>query len=118
MAGHDPQTPEQWQEAMDAAHAVVLVEAARRLGFIAGGPTVNLERCAEILAGGKDRGYSAERTGVYDFLFQTGAAAEVHEAMAKLERMADGGLLSAALLGTPLQDYAIDEIYQPEGPTS
>lgn len=53
----DPQTPEEWQVAVDGANAALLVDSARQYGLITGGPIVNVERCIEILERGKALGY-------------------------------------------------------------
>lgn len=52
----DPDTPEEWQNAVDAAHGLLTVDAARQYGLVAGGPTVIVSRCKEILERGKDLG--------------------------------------------------------------
>jgi len=48
-----PKTREEWQEAVDAAHALLCLDSARLYGLITGGPTVNVDRCARILEAGK-----------------------------------------------------------------
>jgi hypothetical protein len=53
----DPQTPEQWQEAVDVAHVMSLVESAKQYGLITG-PVVNVDRCHEILDRGAALGYT------------------------------------------------------------
>lgn len=53
---NDPETPEEWQEAVDCAHGALALEAARQYGFVKGGPRVNTERCEEILAAGAELG--------------------------------------------------------------
>ncbi len=52
----DPETPEEWQEAVDAAHFYLLLDSARLYGLIDGGPLVDADRCAEILKQGRERG--------------------------------------------------------------
>ncbi len=52
----DPQTPEQWQSAVDAAHGFIMIDSARRYRLITGGPSVNLARCEEILRRGRGMG--------------------------------------------------------------
>lgn len=51
-----PVTDDQWQDAVDAAHAMLMLEAARLYGLVTGGPEVNIERCVEILEDGQARG--------------------------------------------------------------
>jgi hypothetical protein len=52
----DPQTPQQWQEAVDAAEACVALDACRQYGLITGGPKIDVERCLQILARGRAMG--------------------------------------------------------------
>ena len=42
-----PKKPGEWQEAMDAAHGALALEAARYYGLVTGGPVVNAERCQD-----------------------------------------------------------------------
>lgn len=51
----EPKTTEEWQEAVDIAHACLLLDAARQYGLVIGGPEVNADRCAQILELGKAR---------------------------------------------------------------
>lgn len=53
---HDPQTDTEWQDAVDSAYACLALDSARLYGLVTGGPTVNVERCEEILTRGKARG--------------------------------------------------------------
>jgi hypothetical protein len=53
----DPETPEQWQAAVDLADFLVCLDSARQYGLVAGGPEVDLERCDQILVAGASRGY-------------------------------------------------------------
>jgi len=50
--GERPQTREQWQEAVDGAHVLLLLSSARQYGLLAGGPVANVERCRAILEQG------------------------------------------------------------------
>ncbi len=52
----DPQTPEEWQEAVDMAEFYLTLESARMYGLVVGGPDVNSERCLDILERGKAKG--------------------------------------------------------------
>lgn len=52
----DPQTRGEWQDAADAAHVLLTIDAARQYGLIEGGPECNQERCIEILRLAKRRG--------------------------------------------------------------
>jgi len=53
----DPVTPHEWQEAVDAAHLWLLIDAARQYGLVTGGPAVDVGRCEEILAAGATAGF-------------------------------------------------------------
>jgi hypothetical protein len=53
----DPRTPKEWREAVDAAEFYTCMDSARQYGLIEGGPTVNLDRCDEILKRGAELGY-------------------------------------------------------------
>lgn len=55
-AANDPQTRLEWQEAVNAADFLVLLDSARLYGLVTGGPAVNVERCERILADGKAQG--------------------------------------------------------------
>ncbi len=48
----DPDTPEQWQEAVDAAYVVMSIDSARKYGLIVGGPEIDEERCLETIRRG------------------------------------------------------------------
>ena len=52
----DPATAEEWQEAVDAAHGMLLLDSARRYGLVSGGPKIDAGRCEEILRRGAERG--------------------------------------------------------------
>lgn len=53
----DPQTPQEWQAAVDSAELFLLIDSAKRYGLITG-PKVNADRCDEILSRGRRLGYS------------------------------------------------------------
>jgi hypothetical protein len=63
----DPQTAEEWQFVVDAAHVMLLIDSARQYGLVAGGPKVNVERCMELLRYGALRGYRPSPTAVEDY---------------------------------------------------
>jgi hypothetical protein len=50
-----PKTPEEWQFAVDAADALLHLDAARQYGLVTGGPKINVDRCEIILRGGRRR---------------------------------------------------------------
>lgn len=51
-----PKTPKQWQDAVDAAQACIVLANARLYGLVIGGFEVRVSRCLEILAQGKAKG--------------------------------------------------------------
>lgn len=53
----DPQTPEEWQQAVNMASVMLLIESARQYGLVVGGPEVNADRCQQLLDKGERRGY-------------------------------------------------------------
>lgn len=52
----DPTTPAEWQEAVDLAEVLLLIDSARKYGLITGGPGVDADRCDRLLAEGRRRG--------------------------------------------------------------
>lgn len=54
----DPQTSVQWQEAVDLAYGCLAIDSVRQYGLVTGGPTINVERCDEILKRGRELGYT------------------------------------------------------------
>jgi len=64
----DPQTPEQWQEAVDQAHVLLLVVVARQYGLITGGPEVDVDRCQDIIERGAALGITPSPDAVEKYL--------------------------------------------------
>lgn len=52
----NPRTRSEWQEAVDAAEAMLLVHGAQRYGLITGGPNVNADRCVAVLERARQHG--------------------------------------------------------------
>ncbi len=52
----EPQTLEEWQNAVDAADALLHIQSAEAYGLITGAPTVNVERCEQLLEAARQRG--------------------------------------------------------------
>jgi hypothetical protein len=48
-APRQPLTVDEWNEAATLAAACLLIDDARLYGFVVGGPTVDRERCVEVL---------------------------------------------------------------------
>lgn len=56
-APQEPKTPAEWQDAVDQAYFWTLFDSARDYGLVTGGPkTINVDRCEEILARGREMG--------------------------------------------------------------
>lgn len=51
-----PQTTQEWQEAVDIAHVWLLVDSARQYGLVTGGPEIDVNRCLELLEQGRQQG--------------------------------------------------------------
>jgi hypothetical protein len=60
----EPDTPEAWQMAVDLARAGLLLDAARGLRLVRGGPLVDVGRCEALLATGATRGIHPTEEGV------------------------------------------------------
>jgi len=52
----NPHTKGEWQEAVDAAEAMLCLDSARKYGLVTGGPEVNVGRAVELLKRGKQLG--------------------------------------------------------------
>ena len=53
MKGQDPETPEEWQEAVDQSYVLKLLDSARRYGLVKCGPEIDVARCEELLERGR-----------------------------------------------------------------
>lgn len=51
-----PKTRAEWQEAADAAEALITLDSARQYGLVTGGPGVNIDRCLAILRAARRKG--------------------------------------------------------------
>lgn len=56
----DPETREQWQVAVNGAHACLVIDSMRQFGLATGGPEIDLERCLDIIARGAALGVHPE----------------------------------------------------------
>ena len=68
QARKEPQTEEEWQEAVDLAHAALSFDAAKQFGLLTGGPEVFTERCREILHRGAKRGTRPSKNAIARFV--------------------------------------------------
>lgn len=53
----EPNTPEEWREAVDFAELFLLIDSARLYGLVRGGPHARTSRCVDILERGAALGY-------------------------------------------------------------
>ena len=51
-----PGTRQEWQDLVNAAEFLLLVDSARQYGLVTGGPEADVERCILILEEGRRRG--------------------------------------------------------------
>lgn len=70
----DPKTPEEWQEAVDAAEGALVLDSARQYGLVTGGPEINIARCCEILERGKGFGIEPSQGAVERFIHSLAGA--------------------------------------------
>ena len=63
-----PKRPGEWQEAADAAHGALVLDAARQYGLVTGGPVVNVARAEDLLARAKALGYVPRPEAVEMFI--------------------------------------------------
>lgn len=64
----NPHNKAEWQDAVDAAEACLLLESARLYGLVEGGPAVDVKRCEEILRRGRQLGVAPAADCVERFL--------------------------------------------------
>lgn len=65
----DPNTPEEWQDAVDAAHAALAMDSAAKYGLIVFPVvSVSVPRCEEILERGAALGYTPASDAVERFM--------------------------------------------------
>lgn len=60
----NPGTHAEWQDAVNAAKACLLLVDARRYGLVSGGPVINVARCLELLEGGREQNILPTKPGV------------------------------------------------------
>lgn len=70
----DPRTRKEWQQAVDAAEALLRVDAAKQYGLVEGGPDVDEERCRELLEKGQRRGFRPREEAVEAIILQLAGA--------------------------------------------
>jgi hypothetical protein len=54
----DPITPEEWQEAVDMAEFLLLLESAKMYGLISFESKISPKRCCQIIERGAAKGYT------------------------------------------------------------
>ncbi len=60
----DPRGDAEWQNAADAAQALLAVDAAGAYGLITGGPDVDIEGCSDLLARASLRGITPAKDAI------------------------------------------------------
>lgn len=68
----DPVGTLEWQEAADAAHGALALDAARTYGFVSGGPKVDIVRCEEILRRAATLGITPAADAIERFIVSAG----------------------------------------------
>jgi hypothetical protein len=63
-----PETPKEWQEAVDAAQGALRMEAAQRYGLIDPVLYIDIARSNQILQRGKEKGYEPASDAAERFL--------------------------------------------------
>lgn len=61
MKRHDPRSLQEWEEVLEMAEFMLLLNSARQYGLVTGGPVVDVERCAEIIKKGRAKGYMTDK---------------------------------------------------------
>ena len=67
----EPQTPEQWQLAVDAAQGVLATAFIQALGFVEGGPEYNVARCVDVLERASDMGITPSEDAIREWIGET-----------------------------------------------
>lgn len=52
----EPNSPAEWQGAVDVAYVMLLIDSAKLYGLVSGGPEVNVERAQDIIRRGEELG--------------------------------------------------------------
>ncbi|HEV2728135.1 MAG TPA: hypothetical protein VGV34_07560 [Solirubrobacterales bacterium] len=64
MQPRAPSTGAEWREAVDAAYAAALIDAAVGLGLLEEGPRVDVGRCRRLILRGGELGFRPRREAV------------------------------------------------------
>lgn len=62
--GREPATPAEWQDAVDASNALLVLNTALTHRLVAGGPKVRVARAEDLLRRGRALGYRPDRSAV------------------------------------------------------
>lgn len=60
----NPRTPDEWREAVDGAHMMLLIDSAVLYGLIETDMVINVRRAGEVLDEGARRGYTPRSSDV------------------------------------------------------
>ena len=74
--GRDPETREEWQEAVDLAYSPLCLDGARQYGLVTGGPAADIDRRDTILNRGRERGITPAPDAVERILRDAALIAE------------------------------------------
>jgi hypothetical protein len=66
----NPRTVQEWEDAVDAAQALLLLDSARRYGLVTGSPRVNVARCEALLKQGRKQGYRPRAETLHRLLLE------------------------------------------------
>lgn len=79
MKHHQPETPQEWREAVNLAELYSLVDAAVKYGLVTYTGAIDINRCDEILEQGRRRGVYPVRAEVDALLrdLVSGSSADV-----------------------------------------
>lgn len=61
-----PITPEEWQFAVDSANALLVLRRLLDHGLIKGGPSINVDRCTDMVRRGRERGIVPGRQAIVE----------------------------------------------------
>jgi hypothetical protein len=73
---NEPSTPQEWQEAVDAARGAIGLNAAHQYGLILMEMSINVARCEDILERGAALGYQPAADSIERFAIEVTARRE------------------------------------------
>lgn len=73
-----PKTQAEWQDAVDAAWALLGIDSARQYGLVTGGPEVNVANCLDMVRKGEAWGITPSDDANKRFIAEYNASVEAH----------------------------------------